>query len=103
MLAEMCTLWSKYAWSGRRWTRTHSMGWFCVQAVRSGSRRAESVRTREWQFMQVWICGTVAAGERSTFTWQYLQSIPSCPAWSRWLYGIGCRGAYPTCVCQGEK
>ena len=53
--------------------------------------------------MQVSVGGTIASGARSTFTWQYRQSSPSCPTWSRCEYGTGCFGEYPTCVNQGEK
>ena len=37
----------------------------------------------------------------STWLWQYRQSMPSCPAWRRWLNGTGCSGAYPTSVYCG--
>ncbi len=65
------------------WTRTHSMALPLDQLSRMGCSAAESVFTTWWQFMHVSVGGTMATAERSTFTWQYRQSSPSCPAWSR--------------------
>ena len=83
--------------------RTHSIGLPLSQLSRMGWSIAESVFTSWWQFMHVSVGGTIARGARSTFTWQYRQSSPSCPACSRCEYGTGCLGEYPTCVNQGEK
>ena len=62
---------------------THSIGLPLAQLSRIGSSIVESVFTTWWQFMQVSVGGTIASGARSTFTWQYRQSSPSWPAWSR--------------------
>ena len=72
------------------------MGTPVAQLSRTGSSLADCVWTTPWQFMHVCVDGTFACGLCSTWLWQYRQSIPSCPAWSAWLYGTGCSGWYPT-------
>src|SRR5437868_2491318 len=69
---------------------------------RIGASAGESFFTCRWQFMQVCVGGTPACGPRSTYAWQYRQSIFRSPACSLWLYGTGCFGPYPTSVFQGD-
>ena len=59
-------LWSKYAKSGRSWTRVHAIGWSVRKLSRTGSRNAASAKICEWQFMQVFVGGMPAKLEVST-------------------------------------
>ena len=85
--------WLKYTKSGRSCTRVHSIERSSLKLARTGSRKGESEKICEWQFMHVFVGGMPANADVSTDVWQYRQSIPLPATCRSWLNWIGCARA----------
>ena len=77
---------------------THSIDWPVRQLSRTGSSSGDWFQISAWQFMQVFVGGTLAKAAFSTDVWQYRQSSPMAPTWCWWENWTGWTRATPCWV-----